>query len=1145
MKASTILLLLFSLVLISPSYSYNWCYEKGPVYTQTGLEITDFSVDSVSSTLYSGDNITVSFTIYNPSKDPIDLGKKGIFTAISVNNKPPADYGNVRSNGTINDKETVYYSQTIKLVSSGTNEVWPAIEIYDPITNTSYIESIDWIACSINVNQKPADKDNDGISDNTDNCPNVYNPSQKNSDNDTFGDACDNCPFIDNPSQADEDKDGIGDICEPDKDNDGIIDDYDNCPDEAETFNNWEDEDGCPDEKNKVSTISIDLKVSPEKPNVGEEVNVEVNSEDKNNKKITLIEIWVDDTPKKRCFHTQTCKDSFIAIGQPSIGVRVFNEDAHYNAIGDIPPINPVLEDTLFGDDDGDGIANIIDNCPTVSNASQKDRDEDGVGDICDECDVPQSCLFVDEVRISYTCERRNFDVETYYSRVYDFVDDRGCGCKDRDGNNPFIKGYSYGENVYHGIDSFMGRDICRGEHFCANKYQDYCLNENEVIEFKCDRNRGIVSETIACPEGCSNGACVCPESDGGLNIYERGSIESIKVSEQSKDTLFEYHDEYHIYRNNSFTETCITAKTLLELVCKGIDETGKYIIEAKEINCGLACIDGKCECYDSDGGVNPEVRGYVPIATSKNSITNSYDYCVNNRTLKEYSLDESTCIPREITIHCDGLCQEGECLPPSCNDGIKNQGEVNIDCGGPCVPCDYAAIKGKILYRDADKSLSIFENRPVRLNKVYLDFEFENKPFIVYETIIKDLKRNYGKAITDNEGNFIFYIPKYLLEENVEFGVYSFGKLKKITLIIKAKNYAVEVEKDFDGCNEYVWWEKEINPDEFGNIPEGFGYDFGEIIIGIDNTDTTEGIRAFAEETDTGVCWIDLSSDERSLSYYSAYFNIADNILFYRQWVDENRDPTEDDSIPQVSVAFPDDGPVNFTGTAWTNPFFNEIYMLESYKYDDETNLHEYTHHLADAISENDWALSGHNFCTDVDDLDLEPPEDFWDVIGMPVSVAIEAGKDLINENSEFAWFEGTATFFAYYLITNYPEKFYPGNRNNIPYSWLENPRNRCNESRIHKGVEGVIIAFLWDLVDEYGSSVYTQSENESFDNISDSSNNSAKLIIQIMDKELDNFIDAPDVCEFLSAWKDRFSGSPEETLIDQITEELNINCD
>lgn len=37
--------------------------------------------------------------------------------------------------------------------------------------------------------------------------------------------------------------------CESDKDGDGVFDCYDSCPDEAETFNDYQDVDGCPDEK--------------------------------------------------------------------------------------------------------------------------------------------------------------------------------------------------------------------------------------------------------------------------------------------------------------------------------------------------------------------------------------------------------------------------------------------------------------------------------------------------------------------------------------------------------------------------------------------------------------------------------------------------------------------------------------------------------------------------------------------------------------------------------------------------------------------------------------------------------------------------------------------------------------------------------
>lgn len=37
-------------------------------------------------------------------------------------------------------------------------------------------------------------------------------------------------------------------------------------------------------------------------------------------------------------------------------------------------------------DDDGDGLLNLADNCPTIPNKSQTDDDGDGVGDLCDNC---------------------------------------------------------------------------------------------------------------------------------------------------------------------------------------------------------------------------------------------------------------------------------------------------------------------------------------------------------------------------------------------------------------------------------------------------------------------------------------------------------------------------------------------------------------------------------------------------------------------------------------------------------------------------------------------------------------------------------------------------------------------------------------
>ena len=74
-----------------------------------------------------------------------------------------------------------------------------------------------------------ADRDQDGISDSEDNCPDTYNPDQSDMDDDGIGDVCDddrdgdevendvdNCPDEPNADQVDTDGDGIGDVCDDD-----------------------------------------------------------------------------------------------------------------------------------------------------------------------------------------------------------------------------------------------------------------------------------------------------------------------------------------------------------------------------------------------------------------------------------------------------------------------------------------------------------------------------------------------------------------------------------------------------------------------------------------------------------------------------------------------------------------------------------------------------------------------------------------------------------------------------------------------------------------------------------------------------------------------------------------------------------------
>jgi len=88
------------------------------------------------------------------------------------------------------------------------------LELYNNGTNTYYHFRE---GCEEVPPCDPAtDADCDGFDDETDNCPDVYNPDQLDSDGDGVGDVCDNCPNTPNADQMDSNDNGIGDACDYD-----------------------------------------------------------------------------------------------------------------------------------------------------------------------------------------------------------------------------------------------------------------------------------------------------------------------------------------------------------------------------------------------------------------------------------------------------------------------------------------------------------------------------------------------------------------------------------------------------------------------------------------------------------------------------------------------------------------------------------------------------------------------------------------------------------------------------------------------------------------------------------------------------------------------------------------------------------------
>jgi hypothetical protein len=74
--------------------------------------------------------------------------------------------------------------------------------------------AIDGPTC-VRPGDEATDADEDGVSDELDNCADVANPEQHDEDDDGHGNVCDGCPHIADPVQPDVDDDGVNDACDP------------------------------------------------------------------------------------------------------------------------------------------------------------------------------------------------------------------------------------------------------------------------------------------------------------------------------------------------------------------------------------------------------------------------------------------------------------------------------------------------------------------------------------------------------------------------------------------------------------------------------------------------------------------------------------------------------------------------------------------------------------------------------------------------------------------------------------------------------------------------------------------------------------------------------------------------------------------
>ncbi len=98
---------------------------------------------------------------------------------------------------------------------------------------TSPLDSCKFVVASQSIAPSSAwntaDCDRDGVTNSQEKIDGT-DPLKADTDGDGVNDNQDNCPLNANTNQADNDHDGLGDTCDNDDDNDGILDSIDNCP---------------------------------------------------------------------------------------------------------------------------------------------------------------------------------------------------------------------------------------------------------------------------------------------------------------------------------------------------------------------------------------------------------------------------------------------------------------------------------------------------------------------------------------------------------------------------------------------------------------------------------------------------------------------------------------------------------------------------------------------------------------------------------------------------------------------------------------------------------------------------------------------------------------------------------------------------
>lgn len=388
-------------------------------------------------------------------------------------------------------------------------------------------------------------------------------------------------------------------------------------------------------------------------------------------------------------------------------------------------------------------------------------------------------------------------------------------------------------------------------------------------------------------------------------------------------------------------------------------------------------------------------------------------------------------------------------------------------------------SIKGRILYEDATSDGITFTGfKPARYCKFNLILNYEAGGLDV-------------PCLTDKDGNF-----NYVAQTITGNGLLNSAEINLGTNFDEYHvNRAVRISRDLELCNEYVWWKSDTKRAWIGK-----DLDFGDLRIGKDHDLEFKGYWQEHEHS-----WGACGGPIHSLPGGSAYFNIADVILYAREYADAQReearkghyDQGADDNIGEVAAVWPVS-----TNKPLYDAIWNEICINDDFGFNDGAIVHEYAHYLTEAISTlSSGGPDNHLPCTQTDRIP--------------------------------AWIEG----FAEYYGTIVPYRYTLSNPN-INYGTIEDMS--CSGT-LSESYEGAVDAVLWDVVDEPG--IFPNSKTEAFDTLS----GNEAIVFSIFDNELAGPVLYADLCNFINnGWLNKRLplSQQDRDAIKPICQHYNIGC-